>query len=72
MGLQVALEIMSTDEVFSTPVTYVLTVIQMSLDVGLDVLLATKATMAAGEGADPFVVFGVRTGNVLVDLITGH
>ena len=66
-----AFEIVTTDEALAAVVALVLAVTQVGLDVGLDVLLPAKPSLAARVETDPFAILGVRTRDVRSDLIDG-
>jgi hypothetical protein len=66
--LEVSLQVVASDEKLVAHVALVRTVIEMSLNVGFDVLLATKAAIAAVIQAHIFAIFGIRARNVLGDL----
>lgn len=72
VGLQVALEIVASDERLVANIALVGAIIEMGLDMGLDVLLATEASvLAILPQTHPFAVLGIGAGDVLVDLIAG-
>lgn len=64
VNLGMAFEIVTTDKALAAVVTLVLAVTQVGLDVGLDVLLPAKPSLAARVETDPFAILGVRTRDV--------
>lgn len=64
VDLGMAFEIVTTDKALAAVVALVLAVTQVGLDVGLDVLLPAKPSLAARVEADPFAILGVRTRDV--------
>lgn len=62
---------MLADEAFLAVSTLELSIAEMSLDVGLDVLFPSKALVTVGIHAQPFSVLGIRARNEASNIING-
>lgn len=70
--LSVSLEIVLTNKALSASRALILTIVEMGLDVGFDVLLAAEDLVAILEIAGPSSVIRGRTQHVLLNLCPFH
>jgi hypothetical protein len=68
--LEVALEVMASDEELVTNIALVRAVIEVGLNMGLDVFLAAKTAIATVIQTNILPILGVRARNVLGNLLT--
>jgi hypothetical protein len=71
VDLGVALQVMLSDKALAAMGALKLTISQMGLHVGLDILLATETLITLWEEAHPLLVDRVRAGNVMCNIIDG-
>ena len=68
MDLGVTLEVVLSNEAFLTRRAFELSIVEMCLYVGFDVLFTAKLLVAVLEDTYPLVVFGVWTLDVLLNI----
>jgi hypothetical protein len=66
-----ALQIVAAYETLAAMIALELPIPEVRLNVRFDVLFSTESPVTAIVRANPFVVFGIRTGDICCDVIQG-